>query len=553
MTGRYPLTLGMQYGDVDPNTHWGLNETETLISQVLKSKGKYTNYALGKWNIGHFSSKLLPTARGFDYYLGYQAGSTTYWSKFHPDTTIFDDDANKKKHFLDLTYGDNTCYAAYDGDDKHDYSTWFYKDKAVNIIKHHQYEDTALFLYVSFQAVHDPYEDIDFPSGVPRKYVSSSIDKEVTTTVVGRKRRQLALSLNLLDSAVEDIVNAVDDAGQSESTYFVFTSDNGGCYLSGASNGPLRGNKGTLFEGGTKVNAFIYSSKFSGTDLVGITYGGLMHVTDWFPTILSMADVNYSPPSGYELDGVSHWSTILALTSKSDDSASSGPRDYLLYNYYTDIKDGSWDNPVRAVRNTQYKLIDTMADNDFDGWNDVDTEVDDDDQLDDMGTCTQYKTTKSGTYTSFLFDLINDPYETTNLYDDDKYSEVIEELQAKLKEFKDNSRTDVYSDEINKMCFRVWKAASNVIVPWTLDETSGEGYPTFSKSGCDYTLLSPLFRDDDKDDDFKLIDDDDFEDTRPTTQPTHKPSHSPTHKPTHSPTHKPTHKPTHSPTHKPTK
>jgi hypothetical protein len=125
----------------------------------------------------------------------------------------------------------------------------------------------------------------------------------------------------------------------------------------------------------------------------------------------------------------------------------------------------------------------TERNGDFDGWNDVDTEVDDDDQVDDMGTCTQYKTTKSGTYTSFLFDLINDPYETTNLYDDDKYSEVIEELQAKLKEFKDNSRTDAYSDEINKMCYRVWKAASNVIVPWTLDETSGEGYQRRERRG----------------------------------------------------------------------
>ena len=231
MTGRYPLTLGMQFGDVDPDTHWGLNETETLLPEALLSGGYYTNYMLGKWNLGHFSPRLLPTARGFNYYTGYHAGSTTYWSKFHPDSGIFGSNGDSQKHFQDLTYGDNSCYATYDGDDKHSYSTFFYRDKAMNIIRHHDYDTTSLFLYVGFQAVHDPYEDLDFENGVPKEYVPSDIYKSVRSKVTGRRRRQLAMSLYLLDDAFNSLVKEVDAAGQSDNTYFIFTSDNGGAFL----------------------------------------------------------------------------------------------------------------------------------------------------------------------------------------------------------------------------------------------------------------------------------------------------------------------------------
>ena len=50
-TGRYPITIGMQYGELQPDVLWGLNETETLLPEILKEKGGYVNYAVGKWNL----------------------------------------------------------------------------------------------------------------------------------------------------------------------------------------------------------------------------------------------------------------------------------------------------------------------------------------------------------------------------------------------------------------------------------------------------------------------------------------------------------------------
>jgi len=521
----------MQYGSVETELPFSLGFDETLFPQALKGKDEYTTYMLGKWNLGHFSGKALPSNRGFDYFLAYQSSATLYWSKFHPDGKIFGDGSNEEMHFLDLLYGDNTCYAPYDGDDKHDYSTWLYRDKAINIIKHHDYDDKALFLYVAFQAVHDPYIDIDYLEGMPRTYISTSTYKKIKETVVGRKRRQMAMALSVLDSSVKSIVEAVDDAGQLDNTYIIFTSDNGGCYKSGGRNGPLRGNKGTLFEGGTKVNAFIYSTQLKA---VGATYGGLFHVSDWFPTLLDAAGASYTPASGYELDGVSHWSYLKKLSSNSVSDVADGPRQHMLYNYYIDVEEKTWDSgTVRAVRNTQYKLIETYTDNGYSDWNSADELEEDDDVLSSQETCTQGSATSSGTYTSFLFDLTNDPYETTNLYDDDKYSAVIDELEGKLDEYAVNVKEDVEDAKTTKACYPAWKEAGNVIVPWAKKEKSGKGYPALNTKGCDYSLLSPLYRDKDDDDDdggddddFKFVDDDDFQDTAPTLQPTHKPTSS---------------------------
>jgi len=517
LTGRFPLTQGMQYGSVESTVSWGVNMTETLFPEVLKSKGSYTNYQLGKWNVGHFSPKLLPTARGFDYYLGYQSGSTEYWSKQSPNTKK-DTSATTTK-FTDLTYGDGSCYSGYSGSDKHDYSTYFYRDKAVNVIENHDYVKTSLFLYVGFQAVHDPFTDDDkYASGIPKTYVGDSMYHKIKSSVVGRKRRQYAMALYLMDEAVGDIEDAVDAAGQLENTYFIFTSDNGGCRGAGGRNYPLRGNKGTLFEGGTKVDALIYSKLLSSKQQ-GATYGGLMHVVDWFPTMLDMAGITYKSPSGRALDGASHWSMMSEL-DKSDAVSTQSPRKTMLYGYYADISGVSIPSttPVRAVRNAQYKYLESSVDETYMGWDETDEAEDDDSSLNKLGSCEQSNSWKLGTWGAYLFDLVNDPYETTNLVEDEAYADIVTQLKAELEVYYDNRLTDNNVYSTSEACFVAFKDAGDFIVPWNLNDA--EGAPAWSKK-CPKSLISP-----------KEADDDQWRDTNPTTNPTTKPTHQPTAKPT---------------------
>ena len=283
----------------------------------------------------------------------------------------------------------------------------------------------------------------------------------------------------------------------------------------------------------------MYSTKLSSKQK-GTRYGGLMHVTDWFPTMLDMASLSFTAEAGYELDGLSHWDTWSDL-SDSDDATVEGPRTSMIYNYYTDVSSISFPTgqPVRAVRNTRYKLIEINSGSDYSEWNDVDTIEDDDANLDKLDSCVQQNSWKLGTWGQFLFDLKNDPYETTNLYDDKAHTLIKYELSLLLDAAYENHRTDTKTYKENAQSFKVFQKRGNYIVPWNTNDA--EGAPEYSKS-CPSTLLSPSDDDDDNDDD-NDDGDDDFVDTNPTAEPTTKPSHSPSSKTTITTTAKPTAKP----------
>ncbi len=74
-------------------------------------------------------------------------------------------------------------------------------------------------------------------------------------------RITLAMSYGI-DVAVETIRQALEDSAMLNETVFVFASDNGANPTDGASNYPLRGGKDTLWEGGVRVPAFLYSPLF---------------------------------------------------------------------------------------------------------------------------------------------------------------------------------------------------------------------------------------------------------------------------------------------------
>ena len=88
--------------------------------------------------------------------------------------------------------------------------------------------------------------------------------------------------MTALDSAVGDIMETLRLEGLEENTVVLFSSDNGGA---GAKyNKPLRGRKEFLYEGGTRVVSLL-----SGPGLPSTLYPGMVHVTDWFATFMSLA------------------------------------------------------------------------------------------------------------------------------------------------------------------------------------------------------------------------------------------------------------------------
>jgi arylsulfatase A-like enzyme len=417
MTGRYPLTLGMQYYVIEGTTKWNLNESEILLPQILKEKGNYGTYAIGKWHLGHYQPQLLPTARGFDQFIGYVDGSAYYWTKQDP---VWE--------YQDLLYADEHCYYVYNETDKTDYSTFFYTSKAISVIENHDFTRQPMFLYMAYQAVHIPFYDPTNVDGLTSTYFAEDLYNTIANNTVGdASRLQYALALKLMDESFNQIVQALKEEGEYNNTYFFFMGDNGGCIEAGGRNGYLRGNKGNLFEGGTHVDAFLYSEMFSST-IRGSNYSHLMHVTDLFPTMIDLVGIDYQPSSNHSFDGVSHWSALHQETSTiitRTTTVPPPPRTNMVYNIFTNVNGKAFNvstNAPFAVRNTQYKLVHEYVGNILTEWYDPAT-VWDDDNLHNDGTCSQ-SDALSGNYSKLLFDLINDPYEKTNLYDDASYTSI---------------------------------------------------------------------------------------------------------------------------------
>ena len=457
LTGKYPLSLGMQYGMIAATAEWGMPLDEVTIAEVLKDNS-YTTHMLGKWHLGYFSPLFLPTARGFDTWTGYSNGENYYWSKRSPDYPLHSD-------FLE---SNKTCYTPYSGSDKHDYSTTFYTNKAINIIQNHN-TNLPLFMYLAYQAVHDPFVDhAKFENGIPDSYFDEepTILQSIYKTIVGKTRQEYVKSLYLLDKSVGKIMDKLTEKGIIDNTYIIFMSDNGGCWYGGGRNGPLRGSKGALFEGGIKVDSFIYSSKLSNT---GTVYSGLMHISDWFPTILALADIDYTPSSeNNKFDGVNQ---VDGWMGKST------PRTTMLYNLYLELTDYTfniWTNGSFAIRDNKYKLMHTYDDPAYGGWYQTDTEILDDDVLDKDDRCAQQFLT--GKFTYWLFDLIDDPYETTNLYSSDNQLHKLAKanLYTLIPGYMERAQKKigiVFSEKAET----VWQNAGNNIIPWANTDSLKNG------------------------------------------------------------------------------
>lgn len=96
--------------------------------------------------------------------------------------------------------------------------------------------------------------------------------------------------MDALDQSVGAIFEYLSDAGMLHNTIFVYTTDNGGAPVGSDGgrgfNWPLRGTKGTLFEGGVKAGAFIWSPLIRRPRRLSKQ---MMHIVDWMVTLYSAA------------------------------------------------------------------------------------------------------------------------------------------------------------------------------------------------------------------------------------------------------------------------
>lgn len=270
LTGRYPMRHGLQVGVVRPWAQYGLPLEERTLPQALKEAG-YESAIVGKWHLGHVRPEYLPTRRGFDHQYGHYNGALDYFTHVRDDG-------------FDWHRDDRECR-------DEGYSTHLLGREAVRLVEAHD-RSRPLFLYVAFNAVHAPHQ-------VPERYKAPYAHLE-------EPRRTYAGMLAALDEAVGQIVAAVDRKGIRKETLFLFSSDNGGPSPGRVtSNGPLRGAKATLYEGGVRVPAF---AAWEGHIKPGSVVNAPLHVVDWYPTLLTLAGVSLD--QSLPLDGRDAWTAI---------------------------------------------------------------------------------------------------------------------------------------------------------------------------------------------------------------------------------------------------
>ncbi|PVD27271.1 hypothetical protein C0Q70_12426 [Pomacea canaliculata] len=248
MTGIYPYRMGIQDDGFRGIMNISVPLDKKMLPQSMKELG-YATHMVGKWHLGFCRPEMTPIGRGFDTFYGMYHGASDHF--YH----------NSSWNGYDLSFNNTPAWSA-----NGTYSTYLHTQRTIDILQTHNLSQ-PLFLYLAYQAIHEPLQ-------VPEHYVNTFCSHVITS----EDRKTRCGIAAAMDEGIGNITRELEDRGYMDNLLIVFTSDNGGPVNVASSNWPLRGGKKTLWEGGTKVLSFLYSK----TLLNGNTsYSGIVHAVDW--------------------------------------------------------------------------------------------------------------------------------------------------------------------------------------------------------------------------------------------------------------------------------
>jgi len=300
MTGRYQQRFGHEL-NIPPrfSDENGLPLTERTVADEMKAAG-YRTVALGKWHLG-YADKFHPCSRGFDHYWGFLQGARSYFPL-------------KKPTRLNRLLRDREVQP-----ESFDYMTDELGRQAAKYIE--QRGDEPLFVYLAYNAVHTPMH---------------ATDGDLEGLEDAKRRGKLVAMTHALDRSVGYVLDALDAAGIADDTLVFFVNDNGGATNNASQNGPLRGKKGTVWEGGIRVPFFV---RWPNGLPSGLVYDRPVIALDILPT--SLAAAGATRQGQQPVDGVD----LLPFLRGTREGA---PHDLLLWRH----GDSKW-----AVRSGDWKLV----------------------------------------------------------------------------------------------------------------------------------------------------------------------------------------------------
>ena len=381
LTGRNPIRHAT-------NNARGTDLSEHLMPQSFKAAG-YQTYIVGKWHMGgsdknlnHFTVngnsvrfiqeglEYAPYNRGWDSHYGQYSGAIDYYTHHSAEADSLD--------IPDWWLNGVQVDGASEHTDSQGHGGWSPDLEADKAIAHIQNRDPSkpMLLHVAFNSIHGP---VSAPPDLITKYANLG----VTNT----QRRLICAAVDGMDQAMGRVLAALDAAGIANNTVVVWFSDNGGDETKGSFNDPLRGDKGDSYEGGLRTPAGI---RWPGVLPAGVISNQPLWVGDLFPTICTAVGV--TPQNTKPMDGKNMWPALLAASNSTTVSrgtplVTDQAAPIAIYQYTDPVNGGTKDFKLRRGR-------------------------------------------VNNVVTPELFNLTDDPYETTDLIANPAYASIVTSLTS---------------------------------------------------------------------------------------------------------------------------
>ena len=269
LTGCYQQRCGIE-GVISAKNHRekGLSLENVTFADLLKTAG-YRTAVFGKWHLG-YEPRFNPRYQGFDEFVGFVSGNIDYHSHI--------DQAGVEDWWQDVELIPEEGY-----------STDLVTSHGLSFIQRHK--DKPFCLYLAHECPHYPYQGPNDPA-------DRTVGKP--EPILGRRKDRTAAykeMMESMDTSIDRIVRKINSLDLEKETFIFFCSDNGP--TGPGSSGPLKGKKGSLWEGGHRVPGIAYwPSKIR----PGTVTNETALTMDLLPTLASLAGL--SPPTPLKLDGV---------------------------------------------------------------------------------------------------------------------------------------------------------------------------------------------------------------------------------------------------------
>ena len=248
--------------------NWGYLLPGVQFLPELLKKANYQTAIIGKWNLG-LESPNLPNDKGFDQFYGFL-------------DDMMDD------YYSHLRNGKNFMRINEQVVDPKGHATEIFTNWALDYLQIQKDKKDPFFLYLAYNAPHVPIQP-------PKEWLDKVKKREPD---ISEKRANIVALIEHLDYNIGLILHKLESNNMLDNTLIIFTSDNGGQLLAGANNGPYRGGKQEMYEGGIREPAGLMWKNKIKPNQVSDNFVVMM---DMLPTLCELAEVKIDHP----VDGMS--------------------------------------------------------------------------------------------------------------------------------------------------------------------------------------------------------------------------------------------------------